>query len=51
MASNQGDFDIQVFKKNRWATEAIREREIDARTMAKKFLSNKKICWCSRFVE
>ena len=42
MASNQGDFDIQVFKKNRWATEAIREREIDARTMAKKFLSNKK---------
>ena len=42
MASNQGDFDNQVFKKNRWATEAIRERGIDARTMAKKFLSNKK---------
>jgi len=42
MASNQGNFDIQVFKNNRWATEAIREREIDARTMAKKFLSDKK---------
>jgi len=42
MASNQGDFDIQVFKNDRWITEAIREREIDARAMAKKFLSDKR---------
>jgi len=42
MASNQDNFDIQIFKNNRWATEAIREREIDARAIAKKFLSDKK---------
>lgn len=42
MASNQGDFDIQVLSNNRWSTEAIREREIDARALAKKFLSDNK---------
>ena len=38
MASGQGDFDIQIKRDARWVTEAMRDKEIDARALAKKYL-------------
>jgi hypothetical protein len=36
----QGEFDIQILRDNRWTTEAARGSEMDARALAKKFLSD-----------
>jgi hypothetical protein len=40
MASGQGDFDIQIKRDARWVTEAMRDKEIDARALAKKYLKD-----------
>jgi hypothetical protein len=35
-----GEFDIQILRDSRWTTEAVRASEMDARALAKKYLSN-----------
>ena len=42
MAASRESFEVQVLKDGRWATETIAYKEDEARTLAKKFLANKK---------
>ena len=42
MAAGRESFEVQVLKDGRWATETIAYKEDEARTLAKKFLANKK---------
>ncbi|MBF0326079.1 MAG: hypothetical protein HQL42_13550 [Alphaproteobacteria bacterium] len=41
MASGRENFEVQVLKEGRWVTESARDKEEDARALAKKFLSDK----------
>jgi hypothetical protein len=42
MSADRANFEVQIFRDGRWATETVSNREEEARTLAKKFLADKK---------
>ncbi|EME70129.1 hypothetical protein H261_09999 [Paramagnetospirillum caucaseum] len=49
MVSSRENFEVQVNKGGRWATETVVPKEVEARALAKKFLADKK-CEGARIV-